>query len=187
MKAHPGDRIVLAPVVVDGPLRDGEILEAHGPDGGEPFLVRWSDGHTGLYFSGPGAVLRIGPPPSTGRSADAGREAAAPSAPTPTTAPAPAPAPSPSTPHVHDWKVNVSIFSSGDDTDAHVVLVADSPTRLTATGHSHRSPDDPDTPEIGDEVAVARALRHLADRLLGTAAGDIEQLVGEHDVSLRPA
>jgi hypothetical protein len=41
-------------------------------------------------------------------------------------------------------------------------------------------------PEIGDEVAVARALRHLADQLLATAEGDIEELTGEHDVVVRP-
>ena len=33
--------------------------------------------------------------------------------------------------------------------------------------------------EIGDEVAVARALRHLADQLLETAAKDIEAVTGK--------
>ena len=41
-------------------------------------------------------------------------------------------------------------------------------------------------PEIGDEVAVARALSRLAEQLLETAAGDIEQVTGEHGVMLRP-
>mgnify|MGYP006204518149 CR=1 FL=1 len=30
-----------------------------GADGGPPYLVQWSDGHTGLIFPGPGAVLRV--------------------------------------------------------------------------------------------------------------------------------
>lgn len=87
---------------------------------------------------------------------------------------------------VHDWQVRVSIFSSDDESEAHAVLVSDAPTHLTARGHSRRSPGDYPTPEIGDEVAVARALHRLADLLLDTAAGDIEQLTDEHDVSLRP-
>jgi hypothetical protein len=41
-----------------------------------------------------------------------------------------------------------------------------------------------DVPEIGEEVAVARALRHLADRLLATASDDISQ-IEHHEVHLR--
>jgi hypothetical protein len=199
MKAQPGDRIVLAPVVVEGPVRDGEVLEARGPGGTPPFLVRWSDGHEGLIYPGPGAVLRIGaptpheggthgpehvPPPTPG-TATAGPAVE-------TTVETAAPRAGGSTTdvngrhHVHDWQVRISIFGSDDETDAHVLLVADSPTRLTASGHSDRSPDDIVTPEIGEEVAVARPLRRLADQLLETAASDIEDRTGEHDVTLRP-
>ena len=60
MKAQKGDRIVLAGEQVDRPTRDGEILEVRGKDGAPPYLVRWSDGHTGLLYPGPGSVLRIG-------------------------------------------------------------------------------------------------------------------------------
>ncbi len=55
MKAAIGDRIVVNALAVDGPVRDGEVLEVRGPDGGPPFLVRWSDGHEGLVFPGPDA------------------------------------------------------------------------------------------------------------------------------------
>jgi hypothetical protein len=41
-------------------------------------------------------------------------------------------------------------------------------------GRAWLSPADHDVPEIGDEVAVARALSELSRRLLDTAAGDIE-------------
>ena len=73
----------------------------------------------------------------------------------------------------------MSIFESGDTTDANVVLLSEAPTHLTARGESHRSTRDRSVPEIGDEVAVARALRHLADQLLETASHDIEALTGE--------
>jgi Domain of unknown function (DUF1876)/Domain of unknown function (DUF1918) len=178
MKAHAGDRIVLAPVTVDGPVRDGEVIEARGPDDSEPFLIRWSDGHSGLLYPGPGAVLRIDPA-SRDEGADTGPHAGAATS-------APAAAPAEGRRRSHDWQVRVSIFGSDDDTDAHVVLLADSPTHLTASGHSHRSAGDSPTPEIGDEVAVARALRRLADQLLDTAAGDIEARTGQHDITLTP-
>ncbi len=162
MKAQKGDRIVLAGEQVDRPTRDGEVLEVRGKDGEPPYLVRWSDGHTGLLYPGPGSVLRIGHG-TTGA----------------------AEAPLPAMP-VKEWQVRVSIFETGDDTTAKVVLVADSPETLTASGESHRSDEDPVVPRIGDEVAVARALRHLADELLDTATDDIESTTGEVDVFVRP-
>ena len=178
MKARPGQHIVLAPITVDGPVRDGEILEARGPDGSEPFLVRWSDGHTGLLFPGPGSVRRLDPPDEApGADDPSGAKIVAPHS---------AVTVASTRRRVHDWQVRISIFGSDDDTDAHVVLLSDSPTHLTASGHSHRGAKDYPVPEIGDEVAVARALRRLADQLLDTAAGDIEQLTGERDVSLAP-
>jgi hypothetical protein len=43
-------------VTLDRPVRDGEIIEARGPDGSPPFLVRWADdGRTTLVFPGPDA------------------------------------------------------------------------------------------------------------------------------------
>lgn len=185
MKANPGDHIILAPPQVDGPTRDGEVLEVRGPHGDPPYLVRWSDGHEALLYPGPGAVLRIGPAhpqrPSPGRPEDhTVRASGAAGAGT-----AEAPRAPGQQRHVRDWQVRISIFESDNDTDAHVVLVADAPEHLSATGHSHRGSHDRAVPEIGDEVAVARALRRLADRLLDTAAGDIEAVTGEDDVVLR--
>lgn len=46
-------------------------------------------------------------------------------------------------------------------------------------GTTRRNPDDVDIPEIGDEVAVARALRGLADTLLGVASEDIGDVEGQ--------
>jgi Domain of unknown function (DUF1876)/Domain of unknown function (DUF1918) len=180
MKAHAGDRIILAPVTIDGPFRDGEVIEARGPDDSAPFLVRWSDGHSGLIYPGPGSVMRVGPAASPEGGAGATPNAGTAAAPPPSAARAGGRR------RVHDWQVRVSIVESDDDTDAQVVLVADSPTHLTASGHSHRSQADSPTPQIGDEVAVARALRRLADQLLDTAAGDIAARSGHHDVTLTP-
>lgn len=171
MRAKPGDRIILAAPVIDGPLRDGEVLEARGDDGAPPYLIRWSDGHEGLLYPGPGSVLRITPHDVQRAAVPKLKESE--------------PHTTGAHPRVRDWEVRVSIFGSDDDAEATVVLLSDSPSHLTAHGHSHRSDGDRVVPEIGDEVAVARALRRLADQLLETAADDIEGLTGEHDVSLR--
>jgi hypothetical protein len=172
MRAQVGDRIVLAAVHVDESVRDGEVTVVHGKDGGPPYTVRWSDGHTGMIYPGPGAILRIGDrEPGT----EPAEQAAAPSG-----AVHEAPQPGEATlGHVREWHVRVSIFESGDETSATVVLLSDAPTHLQARGTSRRSPSDLAVPEIGDEIAVARALRHLADQLAGTAAADIEALSGK--------
>lgn len=180
MRAHVGDRIILAADHVDQPTRDGKIVEVRGADGGPPYLVEWSDGHTGLIFPGPGSILRIGE----------AEEVAAPAAPVVTPSAPAAPAePGLTTDtgagHVREWQVRVSIFEAGDDTSANVVLLADAPEHLSARGQSHRSTDDSPVPEIGDEVAVARALRHLADKLMEAAETDIEMLTGE-EAHVRP-
>ncbi len=163
MRAQVGDHIVLTATRVDDPTRHGEVLEVGGADGGPPWTVRWSDGHVGVFYPGPGAVRSVAP-----------SDTAAPAS------PAEAAAPAGSGPeHVREWTVRVSLFENGDDTSASVVLLSDAPTHLTAHGASHRSTADRAVPEIGDEVAVARALRHLADRLLDAAEEDIEAMTGE--------
>jgi hypothetical protein len=57
MKAVVGDRLVINAMHVDGAVRAGEVLEVRGKDGDPPYLVRWSDGHEGLVFPGPDAVV----------------------------------------------------------------------------------------------------------------------------------
>lgn len=169
MKASVGDRIVMAGERVDRPTRDGEVLEVRGADGAPPYLVRWSDGHTGLLYPGPGSVLRV---------QNAGEPALAT---TPEAAPSDAAAP----PTAHQWTVRISLFE-GEDTTARAVLVADPLEGIRATGVSHRRSQDPPQPRIGDEVAVARALRHLADQLLEQATSDIASSTGEEGVRVSP-
>ncbi len=151
MKASIGDHIMVASPAVDGPVRDGEIVELRNPDGSPPYVVRWSDsGHTGLFFPGPDAHV----------TATHELEPAA------------------VVPHVRSWRVSIDLFETGDDTTAHAVLIAEAPQRLDARGQAHRNPADAAVPEIGDEVAVARALRRLSDRLLEVASADIATAQG---------
>ncbi len=172
MRARVGDRIILAAEHIDEPTRDGEILEIRGADGMPPYLVRWADGHTGLIYPGPGAVLRIGTdaPPATTSTVPTTVPTTRPATPTNGTA---------NLGHVREWNVRVSIFEAGEDTSATVVLLSDSPEHLSARGTARRSTRDKGVPEIGDEVAVARALRHLADKLMETAETDVSEMTGE--------
>ncbi len=58
MKASVGDHIEVPGEKVGEGGRRGEVIEVRGPDGAPPYLVRWSDGHQGLYFPGPDAVVQ---------------------------------------------------------------------------------------------------------------------------------
>lgn len=62
MKAVVGDRIVVNATRVDGPQRDGEIVEVRGRNGEPPYRVLWSDGHEGLVFPGPDATVQHAEP-----------------------------------------------------------------------------------------------------------------------------
>ncbi len=50
MEAHVGDRIVVRSTHQGEAERTGEIVECAEPGGGPPYRVRWSDGHTGLFY-----------------------------------------------------------------------------------------------------------------------------------------
>jgi hypothetical protein len=158
MKAHVGDRIIVASPTTGGVARDGEVVEVRGTDGSPPYMVRWGDsGTTGLVF--PGADAHV--------SAVHGAEPAEPV----------------TVPHVRSWRVNIDLFEAGDETAAHAVLVTEAPRHLDARGAAHRNPAHVAVPEIGDEVAVARALRQLSDRLLETASADLSS-IEQRDITL---
>jgi len=174
MEAVVGDRIVVAPAMLDGPVRDGEIIEV-GKQGGPPYLVRWSDdGRETLFFPGPDAHI-----------SHHGSLYAEPAAAAQTTTPAGAVTAATPHPHVKNWRVDLYLFEQDAATMAHAVLHTDAPTALDSRGEAHRNPGDADVPEIGDELAAARALRRLADRLLGVASSDIEAIEGR-EVNVRP-
>ena len=80
--------------------------------------------------------------------------------------------------HIQEWPIQVWITEEDDRTTARAVLNTRDNV-LTADGVARRSPRDPAVPEIGDEIAVGRALSNLGHRLLDTAAGDIETITRE--------
>jgi hypothetical protein len=57
MHAAVGDRLHVHAKIVGQADRVGEIIEVHGSGGEPPYLVRFADGHTGLVFPGPDAVI----------------------------------------------------------------------------------------------------------------------------------
>lgn len=155
MKASTGDRVVISSSALDGPVRDGEVVELRRADGEPPYVVRWSDtGKTSIFFPGVDAHVEHHDVATHPVQAEADR-------------------------HVKTWRVRVDLFESGDDTTAHAVLISETPEQLDAEGRARRDPRDPAVPEIGDEVAVARALRRLADRLLESASVDLAAVTGE--------
>lgn len=85
---------------------------------------------------------------------------------------------------IQTWRVQIHIFDHEDSTTADAVLTTQAGVALHGHGQARRHPADMDVPEIGEEVAVARALRHLADRLLATASDDISD-IEHHEVHLR--
>ena len=150
MKASEGDRLVLASSVVDGAVRDGTIVAVRGPDGTPPYMVRWHDtGEESMVFPGPDAhVEHGGARGHVGATSSAGVT----------------------------WRVQVTLGHEGPETTAQAVLVAGQPDHLDAVGRARRNPEDEPDMIVGDEVAVARALRRLADRLIDSA----EDEIGEH-------
>jgi hypothetical protein len=75
--------------------------------------------------------------------------------------------------HIKTWHVEIFIYEDDDTTTARAVLHSSAPGHAEGIGRTRRSPEDVSVPEIGDEVATARALHHLADTLLGVASEDI--------------
>jgi hypothetical protein len=57
MHARVGDKLVVRSHHVGTPDREAEVLVVRGTDGAPPYVVRWSDGHEGLYFPGSDAQV----------------------------------------------------------------------------------------------------------------------------------
>jgi Domain of unknown function (DUF1918) len=77
MQAAIGDRLCIRGNSVGTPDKIGEIVEVKGKAGEPPYLVRFDDGHTGLVFPGPDAVVEAKKkgrtkPASRGKSASTG-------------------------------------------------------------------------------------------------------------------
>ena len=79
---------------------------------------------------------------------------------------------------VKQWTVTIDIDEHEGHTRAVARLHDRDTERLTGVGLARLDPADRDVPEIGDEIAAARALSDLSHRLLQTATEDVEQSTG---------
>jgi hypothetical protein len=86
-------------------------------------------------------------------------------------------------PHTRKWHAEVFLFEQDGQTRADAVLETGENT-LHGYGMARRHPGEADVPEIGDELAVGRALADLGHRLIGTAAADLDD-VGVGPVHLK--
>jgi hypothetical protein len=75
------------------------------------------------------------------------------------------------------WTVEVYVGEDDGQTYAEAALHDDIGNHVLGTGRARLNPTDPDVPEIGDEIAVGRALLDLGHRLLGIASADIESVI----------
>jgi len=85
------------------------------------------------------------------------------------------------------WTVEIQLFEGDDDTSARATLIsgegASRRRTVTGAGRADRSESESAVAEIGAEIAAARALRDLSDKLLEVASADIAAI--EHkDVHL---
>jgi Rv2632c-like len=80
------------------------------------------------------------------------------------------------------WSVDIFIDEHDDErtTHAEARLHTNDKTHLVGRGVAHRHPQDQEVAEIGDELAVARALSNLSHELIHAAASDIEQITKKH-------
>jgi hypothetical protein len=77
--------------------------------------------------------------------------------------------------HVTEWSAHVHLFETDSVTQARVTLDTGAAV-LTGEGLARRNPTDPLVPEVGDELAVGRALVELGRRLIAAAAEDVSVL-----------
>ncbi|MFD7915989.1 DUF1876 domain-containing protein [Streptomyces sp. NPDC059752] len=76
-------------------------------------------------------------------------------------------------PHTAEWKVRLYLFEEDHTTKARLELDTGT-NRLTGHGTARCAPQDNDVPEIGDELAVARAMEDLALQMKRAAYGDMQ-------------
>jgi len=84
----------------------------------------------------------------------------------------------------HTWNVKIHLVDPAEEevrfgdeiTTAHAVLSTSAGATVEGFGRARRDPRDVNIPEIGEELAAARALRDLADRLLKATSDDIGRI-----------
>ncbi|MCB5180859.1 DUF1876 domain-containing protein [Streptomyces antimicrobicus] len=74
--------------------------------------------------------------------------------------------------HTTEWKTHLYLFEEDRTTKARVELDTGT-TKLTGHGTARCNPADADVPEIGDELAAARAMQDLGAQLKRLAFSDM--------------
>jgi hypothetical protein len=74
------------------------------------------------------------------------------------------------------WSVALTVQEHEGQTRAEVRLDLGDNTHLLGHGTARRNPSDPNVLEIGEKIAVARALSEVAHMLLGSAAAQLEEV-----------
>lgn len=77
------------------------------------------------------------------------------------------------------WTIDVHIDEFDERTRAKARLHNRDETKLVGVGLARLNPSDGNVPEIGDELAVARALADLSHKLLDATVADIEAVTHE--------
>jgi hypothetical protein len=75
-----------------------------------------------------------------------------------------------------DIVLSIHVSEDEDSTVAKTVLDLRG-EHFEATGKAHRHPVDPPQPVIGEELAIARALARLQDRIMDSARDKIEKFL----------
>lgn len=78
--------------------------------------------------------------------------------------------------------ITLSIHIEEDDTNTTARAVLDlRGDHFEATGRARRNPADPVKPVIGEELAIARALRKLESQITEAAEDKIERFLGDSE------
>jgi hypothetical protein len=80
--------------------------------------------------------------------------------------------------HTSVWTATIYLEERDHQTDARIRLDTRD-NRIEGYGVARCHPRDRDVPEIGNELAVARALSDLAHKLFDATVGDIEAMTHE--------
>ncbi len=163
MKASLGDRVLVASGR-PGHSRLGRVVQLRHPDGTPPYVVLWADtGLESLYFpKADGVVEHV-------EGAEAEVEVAEPDE---------------GVRVAKTWHVDLYVTETGTQTSVRAILHEDEDAGVVASvGRAVRDPEDPNIPEVGDELAVGRALQRLSETLVQAAESTLAA-VHEHDAHL---
>ncbi|MDF5752886.1 DUF1876 domain-containing protein [Spongiactinospora sp. TRM90649] len=77
-----------------------------------------------------------------------------------------------------NWNIEILVAEDEVNTTARAVLSTTTGEEHVGVGAARRNPADEPVAEIGDEIAVGRALADLAEHLLSQGARDVARLSG---------